>query len=125
MGRSGQVYLLDAIAAIVLLLTVCILICTVLRVHLTRVYTPPEGVLGVMARDPRFVEAVYREDVRVLESIVKSYVGGMPYNLTVYADGRKVLSIGGEVEGVSAVIQLTGYGGRVEERLVCLVVGGG
>jgi len=89
------------------------------------VYTPPEGVLGVMAGDPRSVEAVYREDVRVLESIVKSYVGNMPYNLTVYADGRKVLSIGGGVEGVSAVIQLTGYGDRVEERLVCLVVSSG
>ena len=92
---------------------------------MTRVYTLPEDVLGVMARDPRFIEAVYREDVRVLESIVRSYVGNMPYNLKVYADDRKVSSIGGEVEGVSAVIQLTGYGGRAEERLVCLVVGGG
>jgi len=78
-----------------------------------------------MARDSRFVEAVYREDVRVLESTVRSYVGNILYNLTVYADGRKVLSIGGEVEGVSAVIQLTGYKGRVEERLVCLIVSGG
>ena len=87
---------------------------------MTRAYTPQESVLGVMARDLRFIKTVYRKNAKVLRSVV----GSRPYNLTVYARGLKVLSIGREIENVPAVIQLTGYRGRVKKRLAYLVVGG-
>ena len=72
-----QLYLLDTIAAIVLLLTVCILSCTVLRVHLQRRYWVLW--LGILICQSRVLRAV--------ESIVKLYVRDMSYNLTVYTDG--------------------------------------
>lgn len=121
---KAQVYTLDAFIAGILLLTT-MLTLSMLKPNYTLYYKPPDEILGVLLKNEDFVHAIYSLDASRLEHILNAYLGRTPYNLTIFDySGKKLLSVGQEVEGLAAVAILCGVNGTLEPLIVCLKVGG-
>jgi len=84
---------------------------------------PPSDALAVLAQDPSFVKAVYQLDSASLAQHVRAVVGSKPFKLVVCdSAGNQLLKVGEDVEGIAAVVVLSGYNGDVSPRYVSLVV---
>ena len=74
--------------------------------------------------DEDFLQAVYSMDLSRVEAILNTYLGMIPYNLTVYdANGNILLTVGEDVEGISAVIMIPGINGTLRPIIISLKVG--
>lgn len=118
-----NVYVLDGIiASIVLLGTLSTILIS--SYDIINVYSNPEKELSELLSEPFFVSSLYSKDEKTVEAYLNSFIS-KPYNLTVfYPDGRVYLSIGCNVQGLSAVARLPGWNGSLNTLIVCLRVGG-
>jgi len=123
-GRRAQAHLLDAFIASFVLLFFAVACMSVLsKPSQAPPPEPPGDALAALARDPSFVRAVYKNDSVFLAQHVRAFVGSRPFKLTVCSsNGDLLLKVGEDVEGVAAVVVLSGYNGDVNRRYVGLVV---
>jgi hypothetical protein len=121
---KAQAHLLDAIVASSVLLIFAIACMGLLsRPPLAPPPEPPSDALAVLAQDPSFVRAVYQLDSASLAQHVRAVVGSKPFKLVVCdSAGSQLLKVGEDVEGIAAVVVLSGYNGDVSPRYVSLVV---
>jgi len=121
---KAQAHLLDAMVASTVLLIFAIACMSVLsKPSLAPSPEPPSDALAVLARDPSFVRAVYQLDSTSLAQRVRAVVGSKPFKLTICdSKGSALLKVGEDVEGVAAVLVLSGYNGDVSPRVVSLIV---
>jgi hypothetical protein len=121
---KAQAHLLDAIVASSVLLIFAIACMGVLsRPPLAPPPEPPGDALAVLAQDPSFVRAVYQLDSASLAQHVRAVVGSKPFKLTVCdSNGNLLLKVGEDIEGIAAVVVLSGYNGDVNVKYVSLVV---
>ena len=124
--KRAQAHLLDAIVASSVLFIFAIACMGVLsRPPLAPPPEPPSDALAVLAQNPSFVRAVYQQppDSASLAQHVRAVVGSKPFKLTVCdSNGNLLLKVGEDVEGIAAVVILSGYNGDVNVRYVSLVV---
>jgi len=122
--RRAQAHLLDAfIASFVLLFFVVACMSVVSKPSLAPPPEPPGDALAALARDSSFIRAVYKNDSASLAQHVRAVVGLRPFKLTVCnSNGDLLLKVGEDVEGIAAVVVLSGYNGDVNRRYVGLVV---
>ncbi len=121
---KAQAHLLDATtASIVLLIFATICMSALSRPSLAPALDPPSDALAILAQDPSFVRAVYQLDPASLAQHVRATVGPKPFKLTICDPGGSLLlAIGEDVEGIAAVVVLSGHEGDVSARYVSLVV---
>ena len=121
---KAQAHLLDAMVASMALLIFSVACMSVLsKPSLAPPPEPPSDALAVLARDPSFVRAVYQLDSTSLAQHVRAVIGPRPFKLTICdSNGNALLKVGEDVEGVAAVLALSGYNGDVDVRYVSLVV---
>ena len=123
-AKRAQTHLLDAIVASSVLFIFAIACMGLLsRPPLAPPPEPPSDALAVLAQDPSFVKAVYQLDSASLAQHVRAVVGSKPFKLVVCdSAGNQLLKVGEDVEGIAAVVVLSGYNGDVSPRYVSLVV---
>ena len=121
---KAQAHLLDAMVASTVLLIFAVTCMNVLsKPSLAPPPEPPSDALATLARDPSFVRAVYQLDSTSLAQRVRAVVGSKPFKLTICdSKGSALLKVGEDVEGVAAVLVLSGYNGDVSPRVVSLIV---
>jgi len=122
----GQAYTLDALVSLIVLVLALLVVVNLTSIApvTTPTPTPAERVLGVLLLRYEIQGAIYTNDVRTLRAYLESVLpSGTQYYLAVFDGGWNLLfEVGKDVEGVSAVAQLTGFNGTVEVRYVVLKV---
>ena len=123
---GGQAYTLDALVSLIVLVLALLVVVNLTSIAPVTTPTPPpaERVLGVLLLRYEIQGAIYTNDVRTLRAYLESVLpSGTQYYLAVFDGGWNLLfEVGKDVEGVSAVAQLTGFNGTVEVRYVVLKV---
>ncbi|RLE91372.1 MAG: hypothetical protein DRN04_12940 [Thermoprotei archaeon] len=126
MNRRAQVYTLDALVALlvlVLALSVCLQI-GYLKPPQVKYPSDAERILGILLESYEIQNAVYRNDPETIKAYLESMLPkGAEYFLAVFDENWKLLfKIGVEVDGVPAVAQLTGVNGTLEVRYIVFKV---
>jgi len=120
----AQVFIIDAIIASLLIVVTVLDLFLIQQLNVTKINKAPDKVLGVLCMDEDFLQAVYSMDLSRVEAILNSYLGMVPYNLTVYdVSGNVLLTVGQSVEGISAVIMIPGINGTLKPIIISLKVG--
>ena len=123
-ANRAQIFIIDAVIASLLVVITVLDLFLIQQLNVTKINKAPDDVLGVLCMDEDFLQAVYSLDLSRVEAILNSYLGMVPYNLTVYdADGNILLTVGENVEGISAVIMIPGINGTLRPIIISLKVG--
>jgi len=124
--NRGQAYTLDALVSLAILVLALLVVVNLTSIATVNVptSTTAASVLGEVMSRYEIQEAIYTNDVRTLRAYLESVLpSGTRYYLAVFDGGWNLLfEVGKDVEGVSAVAQLTGFNGTVEVRYVVLKV---
>ena len=123
-ANRAQIFIIDAVIASLLIVITVLDLFLIQQLNITKINKAPDDVLGVLCMDEDFLQAVYSLDLSRVEAILNSYLGMIPYNLTVYdANGNILLTVGQNVEGISAVIMIPGINGTLKPIIISLKVG--
>jgi len=122
MKRKGEMYVIDAFLATIIILSVLTIISLSKFSFEQPPFLPPDEELTALLHNLEFLNSVYANDTLSLKVLVESYISS-PYNLTIYSlNGDKILSIGEPLEGPAAMAIIPGWNGTLTSVIISLKV---